>query len=224
MKACHANTMNISQTGSCYSMPQIRHRPYYPGLVHDGQLDKGGNEAKETSGEGCQKYYNTYGQQRLTGGLMVVWCTHSVCYGFHCIPIAEGRNEVFSAIYTHWEKAPDTIIYDFACNLQPYCMTREPDFFADTTFLIDLFHSSGHTKCGKACFLSNYTETDANLVGLNSSAAECGNGGILRIRKSVSYMSQERAIIYTKVYLSYWNRAKIRKMKGYQHQQLHGKQ
>jgi len=143
---------------------------------------------------------------------MVVWCTHSVCYGFHCIPMAEGRNEVFSAIYTHWERAPEIVIYDFACNLQPYCMTREPEFFAETIFLIDLFHSSGHKKCGKASFLSNYVNTNPNLLTLNSSAAECGNSGLRKIRKSVSYMSQERAIVFSRVHMSHWNRTLIQRM------------
>lgn len=143
---------------------------------------------------------------------MCVWCTHSVCYGFHCIPKSEGRNDVFSAIITHWEKAPRIVVYDFACALGPYCMTREPDFFADTLFLIDDFHAAGHTRCSRASFLSTYANADPRLAHINSSAAECGNGGLHRIRKSVSYMSQDRAIQYTKVFLSIWNRCRIRNL------------
>jgi len=191
-------------------MPQIRYRPFYPRLKKDGQLDDGCDKKEE----GCKKHFKMYGQHSMTGGLMVVWCTHSVSYGFHCIPKAEGRNEVFSAIYTHWEKAPEVVIYDYACNLQPYCMTREPDFFADTTFLVDLFHSTGHKKCGKAAALSNYLSCNPDLLRVNSSAGECGNAGLRRIRKSVGYMSQRRAIIYTKIYLSFWNRARIQQLLG----------
>ncbi|KAL0573495.1 hypothetical protein V5O48_008472 [Marasmius crinis-equi] len=199
------------QTGCCYSLPQIRIRPQYT-LRGDGcpettvDTDRGGK---------CSKYYSTYGQKRLTGGIMAAWCTHSICYGFHCIPKGEGRNDVFSAMLTRWSKAPRRVVYDFACALAPYCMTREADFFKDTRFLIDKFHSTGHTKCGAACFLSTYTATDPSLGALNSSAAECGNSGIGRIRKSVSYMRQNRAILYTKVFLSVWNRAQIRRMMGY---------
>jgi len=94
----------------------------------------------------------------------------------------------------------------------PYCMTREPDFFADTQFLIDCFHARGHTKCSSAAFLSTHSNVDPRLEQINSSAGECGNGGIHRIRKSVSYMSQDRAILYTKVFLSIWNRHRIRKL------------
>jgi hypothetical protein len=93
-------------------------------------------------------------------------------------------------------------------------MIREPDFFADTLFVIDGFHAKGHVKCAPAAFLSTYSDVDPRLMHINSSAAECGNGGIKRIRKSISYMGQSRAIIYTKVFLCVWNRLKIRRMTG----------
>lgn len=186
-------------------MPQIRHRPTYPRLTHDQQQNSGGSR-----GAKCSKYYSQYGEQRQTGGIMCAWCTHSICYGFHCIPKGEGRNDVFSAMVTRWLKPPKRVIYDFACALGPYCMLREPDFFADTQFLIDAFHATGHTKCSPAAFLSNYAAVDPRLAKLNSSAAECGNGGIARIRKSVSYMSQTRSIQYMKVFISVWNRQRIR--------------
>lgn len=143
---------------------------------------------------------------------MGVWCTHSICYGFHCIPLGEGRNDVFSAIYTRWPMAPKRVIYDFACALGPYCLTREPAFFCNTQFFIDDFHSEDHTKCGDSCFCKTYASIDPRIAKLNTSAAECGNSVIRRIRKSVSYMTQERAVIYTKVFVSIWNRSRIRKM------------
>jgi hypothetical protein len=188
-------------------MPQIRHRPIYPRLTHDQRIEKSGSR-----GAKCSKYYSQYGEQRLTGGIMCAWCTHIICYGFHCIPRGEGRNDVFSAMVTRWPEAPKRVIYDFACALGPYCMIREAEFFADTLFVIDKFHAKGHTKCAPAAFLSSYSSIDPRLAPINSSAAECGNGGISRIRKSVSYMSQERAIEYTKTFLSIWNRLRIRKL------------
>lgn len=147
---------------------------------------------------------------------MAVWCSHVICYGFHCIPNSEGRNDVFSAMVTRWPKAPKLVIYDFACSLGPYCFIREPEFFANTKFLIDHFHSSNHTKCDNAWFLSTYAATNPSLTNLNSSAAECGNGGLDRIRKSIRYMSQTHAILYTKVFLAIWNRKQIRKQLKYQ--------
>jgi len=192
-------------------MPQIRVRPVYPNLPLDNGNDTGGTDLR---GEACQKFYSTYSVRRLTGGLMCIWCPHSICYGFYCIPYAEGRNDVFSAIYTRWENAPEVVVYDFACALQLYCMLREPDFFSKTLFVVDAFHAKGHTQCGWAAFLTNYCDTDLVLMTINSSAAECGNSGILRIRKSVSYMSQDHAILYTRVFISLWNHQRIQKLEA----------
>lgn len=88
-------------------------------------------------------------------------------------------------------------------------MTREPDFFADTLFVIDDFHAQDHTKCSPAAFLKSYCNADPRLSSVNSSAGECGNSGLKKIRKSVSYMAQDRAIPFTKVFLSIWNRLRI---------------
>ncbi|KII92992.1 hypothetical protein PLICRDRAFT_87458 [Plicaturopsis crispa FD-325 SS-3] len=200
------------KTGSHYGIPHVRHRPQYPNLKHDMQNEPGGRR-----GAKCSKFYSEYGEQRLTGGIMCAWCTHSICYGFHCIPRGEGRNDVFSAMLTRWPTAPKVVVYDFACALGPYCMTREPDFFADTLFVIDNFHAKGHTKCSPSAFLSTYSGIDPRLAHINSSAAECGNGVLNRIRKSVSYMSQDRSIMYTMVFLAVWNRLKIRKLRKEMH-------
>ncbi|KAJ7359242.1 hypothetical protein DFH08DRAFT_769127 [Mycena albidolilacea] len=192
------------QTGCCYGLAKIRERPQYPKLKHNVSNDVGGKR-----GAKCSKFYSQYGERHLTGGIMCVWCTHSICYGFHCIPKGEGRNDVFSALITRWEKAPKRVIYDFACALGPYCMTREPAFFCNTQFLIDDFHSVGHTKCSPAAFLKSHCNVDPRLAYINSSAGECGNSGLGRIRKSVSYMSQARAILYSRVFLCIWNRQRI---------------
>ncbi|EKM75940.1 hypothetical protein AGABI1DRAFT_94560 [Agaricus bisporus var. burnettii JB137-S8] len=185
---------NWEDSGCFYSMPQIRARPVYPLLAGDTAKDgqRGGKCSKspQLSDPECGKYFATYGQKRLTGGIMVAWCTHSISYGFHCIPQSEGRNNVFSAMITHWPVAPKCIIYDFSCALAPYCILCKPHFFADTTFMIDKFHARDHTKCAPACFASAYAEFDPDVNIINTSAAECGNSLIARIRKSVSYMGQ----------------------------------
>lgn len=143
---------------------------------------------------------------------MAAWCTHSICLGFHCIPSGEGGDDVFSAMYTMFKEAPHVCCYDFACALGPYCMLREPEFFKNTLFVIDTFHASGHTRCTPSAFASNYGAVDPTLAVINTSAAECGNGGMTRIRKSVSYMGQDRAVGYTRTFLSMWNRGKMLKM------------
>ncbi|EGN92941.1 hypothetical protein SERLA73DRAFT_127054 [Serpula lacrymans var. lacrymans S7.3] len=125
---------------------------------------------------------------------MCMWCTHSICYGFHRIP--------------------HIVVYNFACALGPYCMTRESNYFADTLSVVDGFYGKGHTKCSPAAFLTMYAQADPHLAKFNSSSAECGNSALKQICKSVSYMSQDQAILYTKVFISIWNHLKIRKMLG----------
>ncbi|TEB27980.1 hypothetical protein FA13DRAFT_1755972 [Coprinellus micaceus] len=164
-------------------MPAIRHRPKYP------KLDKADEKERSAPwGDRCGKYYSEYGEKRLTGGIMVCWCPHNICYGFHCIPACEGCNNVFSAMVTRWPVAPE----------------REPQFFGKTSFVIDHFHAAGHTKCSPAAFLSEYANADPKLSSINLSAAECGNSALRRICKSW-------AIIYTRVFLSIWNRVKALK-------------
>jgi len=190
-------------TGSFYGRPPIRHRPFYEGRDNDKAVD-----AAETGR--CKKYYSTYGKRTLTGGIMAIWCPHLICLGFHKIPQAEGRNDVFSALYVYFEKAPEVVIYDFACQLGAYSMSREPEFFKDTCFAIDEMHAKGHLSCSQASYSSNYMQGRASLQSVNTSAAECSNSGLNRIRKSVSYMGQNNAILLTYVYLCVWNRRRER--------------
>ena len=197
------HTRSWEQTGCYYGKAICRLRPFYEGK----DIEKPGNVNDEGT---CRKLYSTYGKKNLTGGLMALWCPHLVCLGFHKMPCAEGRNDVFSAIFKYWEEAPEVVIYDFACQLGPYCMSREPEFFKDTLFAIDEMHANGHTHCSQACFISNYMQVRPTLMSVNSSAAECSNSGLNRIRKSVSYMGQTHAIMFTYIYICIWNRKKER--------------
>lgn len=207
-------------------MPQIRRRPKYPRIHNDGITErsilKDVTDA-ERIGIGCNKFYEYSKSLGVTGGLMVLWCRHGICLGFHCIPGGEGRNDVFSALLTRWRKAPKVVIYDYACALAPYCMTREPAFFKETLFLIDTFHAEGHTRCSAACFIANYAKWNNDLAKVNSSAGESGNGGLFRIRKSLLYMMQRRSIVYAKTFLSCWNRAKRRALQDSSNQVIHGR-
>ncbi|KAF8516526.1 hypothetical protein JB92DRAFT_2259159 [Gautieria morchelliformis] len=98
------------QTGTWYTQRPIRQRPSYPLLRHDTRNEPSGNR-----GGKCSKFFGSYKTQGLTGGIMCCWCTHSVCYGFHCIPSGEGRNDVFSALFTRWEVAPKLVVHPLCC-------------------------------------------------------------------------------------------------------------
>ncbi|KAF7792679.1 hypothetical protein EIP86_003777 [Pleurotus ostreatoroseus] len=196
------------QTGTYYGLPAVRRRRVYSKLRYDShRLDRDEDQLGD-----CNKFYKTYSKNNLTGGIFVIWCSHSICLGFHSIPVAEGRNDVFSAIYTRFPNAPDVIIYDFACQLAPYCFVREAQYFRNTRFLIDELHAHDHTRCGEACFASNAMRYDERVRAANTSAAECGNKGMRRIRKSVSFMTHEHAVCFTKVFLDIWNRNIMRRM------------
>lgn len=204
-------------TGTLYGLPPIHSRRVYAKLVHEAEAMKPGvvvvdRDVDDSTRSGCNKYYKSYSKNGLTGGIFVMWCTHSVCLGFHSIPVAEGRNDVFSAIYTHFRTAPEIVIYDFACKLATYCFTREARYFRHTRFLIDELHAHDHHHCGQASLASNVMAYDSRVRQANTSAAECGNKGMKRIRKSVSFMTYEHAVIYTKVFLDIWNRSVTARM------------
>ncbi|KAK0519539.1 hypothetical protein OC835_005589 [Tilletia horrida] len=124
------------------------------------------------------------------------------------MPSAEGRDDVFSAIFTRWPRPPSVVVYDFGCQLASYATAREPDFFANTLFVVDELHQHGHSSCTPSSWLSTYMANDPTLRHLNSSAAECGNAGLGRIKKSVAYSSATHAISITRHFLSLWNRRK----------------
>ena len=54
--------------------------------------------------------------------------------------------------------------------------------------------------------------TNPTLQAVNSSAAECGNKGIKMIRKSLSYQTEEHAILFTAAFIDVWNRERIRRL------------
>jgi hypothetical protein len=196
-----SDATDFEETGCYYGKPPHRIRPYYEGRDVD-------NERSITDDGTCRKFYSSYKQNNLSGGLMALWCPHLTCVGFHKMPSCEGRNDVFSALFCYWKEAPKVVIYDFACQLGPYCMLREPEFFRNTLFAVDEMHAGGHKQCSQASFISNYMQVRPSLMAINSSAAECSNSGLNRIRKSVSYMGQSHAVLLTYVYLSVWNRKK----------------
>jgi Kyakuja-Dileera-Zisupton transposase len=197
--------LRYKETGVYYGGPQIRHRPTYP------QLDAATDTNLEDQNT-CNKYYADI--HKKSGGISVIWCQHGIAVGFHIIPKAEGRNDVFSAIYTRWATAPKLVVYDFACQLHTYCMRREPYFFADTHFAVDAFHfSKNHKKCSEAYNIRFFMEAATIYRGVKDTSAEVGNSGLAGIRKSISYMGQERAMSYIRIRLEVMNRMKIQRLR-----------
>ena len=188
------------KSGSFYGIPALRQRPHYVGL--DGlDMGKGGE---------CSKNFSSF--SRVSGGCMVLWCPHRIALGFHVIPSAEGRNDVFSAVFSHWPSAPDVIVYDFACQLQPYCLAREPEFFKNTTFVIDRLHSKNHTTCSEAFDLESFRLSGDPTFFINDSAQEQGNKGLQAIRISCLYMKLDRFVHFVRLHLETANCRRLEKL------------
>jgi len=116
------------QHGSSYGAPTYRRRSKYHMIPHDGSpADEG--QAQQDS---CRKWYASYKTRGLSSGVCGVWCIHGVCVGWHFMLRSEGRNDMFSALLCHWKKAPEIVVYDYACQLATYCYSREWNFFKDT--------------------------------------------------------------------------------------------
>ncbi|KAK0553335.1 hypothetical protein OC846_002580 [Tilletia horrida] len=200
-----------TSAGVHYGSSKIRERPQYPHLKESKKFHSV-QDVPASDSTTCNKFYSDYIKPRRTGGIMAIWCRHAIAMGFHCIPSAEGRDDVFSALFCYWPTPPRVVVYDFACQLASYCLAREPTFFADTLFVVDELHQHGHSQCTPSSWLSTYMANDPTLRHLNSSAAECGNAGLGRIKKSVAYATAPHAVAITKHFLSLWNRQKIREL------------
>ena len=61
-------------------------------------------------------------------------------YPVHIVDGSDGRKDPMQAIYTHLPNAPFDIFYDFACQLEEYCLNRESEYLKNTRFFHDAFH------------------------------------------------------------------------------------
>ena len=68
-----------------------------------------------------------------------------ITYGFQVMDNGESPNIPFTIIRTRFPKAPSVVVYDNACNLQKYCLLRDPGFFKCTKFFVDKMHWWNHT-------------------------------------------------------------------------------
>ena len=94
-------------SGSLYGLPTVRRRCKFPGILNDqksAQADRVRDvlEPNQTNPPAaqCNKFYDAEKKLRMNGGIMVLWCRHAICLGFHVICTGEGRDDVFSALFT----------------------------------------------------------------------------------------------------------------------------
>lgn len=107
------------------------------------------DERKAGSGElSCNKSQRS--TKKLIPGMMLVWCTCCRrCVCFAIMRDAESPRTLFELLFTHWEEPPECLQFDNGCNVQTYCLKREPEHFSRMRVLIDEAHYRGHTNCSK---------------------------------------------------------------------------
>ena len=131
---------------------------------------------------------------------------HGHSYGFDLIAGGEGRKDPFSSLFKYKPTAPDEIFYDNACQLNEYCLNREPGYFLSTRFWHDLFHALGH-KCG-CNFKSGRV---CGLEGMNTEICEQVNAFLQCIKFTASHLSQEHFAFFLQFFLYLLNKEKTAK-------------
>ena len=187
--------------------PEEQGRAYYftqhGGRVRDmatyRNFDKGSNSKSD-----CRKVYDVTAQTGTT--FLFLWFDplHGHCYGFHSIPSSEGRKDPFSSAYLYMDLPPKEIFYDFSCQLEEYCLNREPKFWRGCRFYHDIFHGFSH-KCSS---VYNSGTVPALNIGINSEICEQFNSFIQMIKKSASHMSQTHFIFFLQFLIHRWNEDK----------------
>ncbi|XP_052258313.1 uncharacterized protein LOC127863007 isoform X8 [Dreissena polymorpha] len=154
--------------------------------------------------EKCQKLYSkVQTSARGTSTLFLWFCAdHGHCYGFHMTG-AEGRKDPALSLYSYLETPPQDVFYDFACNLQEYCLNRESGYYKNVRFFHDIFHGYSH-KCSNAFTASRLQ----GFESVNSEICEQFNSFIQCIKRSARQMSQSHFCFYLQFFLNEWNKKK----------------
>jgi len=110
------------------------------------------------------------------------------------------------------------IIYDRACRLHTYCLRREPFFFRNTVFRVDIMHYRNHVGCSEGYDPSIYRDPGAhsstrNMPYVNTQAAEQCNAALQLIRTPAAFMTAQHFMQYARLFLAYRNMRKIAALK-----------
>lgn len=164
---------------------------------HVRRYQRRSKKQPEQDEDACLKHF--HGKRRLTGGLFSFFCPCGFSYGTAIIKHHEGRVHPFNCLYTHAERPPDIIIYDFSCQLMEYCLSREPGFFGDVRFFIDKFHYWNHAF--GACSLAFRITRIARYGRYNDSIAEQWHASIDHLKAHMTCLTQLRYMFTVQVQL-----------------------
>ena len=171
---------------------QVRQLPGY--AINDDEV--------HAADEQCRKRYPNVAKGGF--GYMFFWMcpVHGHCYGGHLINGAEGRKDPFSSLFKYFPTAPSYIFYDNACQLNEYCLNREPEFFRGSKFFHDVFHSYNH-KCAKT-----YRSRRVSHLKVNSEICEQFNAKLQSLKYVGSHMRQDRFMFMVQDIAHTWNLSK----------------
>ena len=174
--------------------------------------DKATKDKQDTT---CRKkYLNSASGGPKTTFLFLWFCPqHGHCYGCHIVPGSEGRKDPFSSAFLYMETPPSEVFYDFSCQLEEYCLNREPHFWRECRFYHDIFHGFSH-KCP---FVYSAKRVPALMnSGINSEICEQFNAYLQKIKFSARSMSQTHFMFYLQFFMHLWNENKRLKVRGMQ--------
>jgi hypothetical protein len=205
------NTYDPS-SGVCYYFTehgnQLRSMGEYRIAGGKSKLGDGDFDDVPPEADRCKKKYPHVGLGGFSYMLFFFCPIHGHVYGFHLIDGFEGPKDVFSPIYKFKPTAPSELFYDFACQLNEYCLNREPEFFELCRFWHDVFHSVGH-KCG--CLFKSRRVT--GLAGVNTEICEQFNSYLQCIKYTGSHLSQTHMMLFTQFMVHLFNQHKTERFK-----------
>jgi hypothetical protein len=90
------------------------------------------------------------------------------------------------------------VVYDNACHLAIYAVTRESHLFHDTVFTVDQLHFANYTACCVAFDSLRHVALEARNMMRN----EQENSILVRLRPSLSYMTQHNFMFMIRLFCS----------------------
>ena len=197
------DSYNPSKFGRAYYFTphgqQIRDIPVYT-MGSSGNYD----DEPARADERCNKKYPEVGRRGTT--YLFLWFDpqhYGHCYGYHMIPGSEGRKDPACSAYAFMESAPLEMFYDFSCQLEEYCLNREPGFWKRTRFFHDTFHGFCHS-----CAIV-YTSSRLRILRkANTEICEQTNAFLQHIKYSVRGMSLNRFNHFMQFILHIWSQKK----------------
>lgn len=207
-----------AQSGCHFSEHMRRTReyrtPYVSDHIHNNNSSRRNDSSyrpPKSAREGCDKNFPV--NEKFTSGIMIMTCGCSdrVIYGVCFMDSAESVSMPFDMMMQRFTIAPQYVFYDNACHLHYYCVSREPAFFWNTTFVVDRFHEHNHTACSKT-YMCSVHAFDEELLRTNTQAVEQVNSSFRKSMESnLRFMNMRNALSYLAVYIALYNTRKWRK-------------